>query len=398
VISLLRPKGAIGARETDETHRVSTPLELLFDLCFVVAVGQAGQQLAHAIGRDQAWHGLISYAAVFFAVWWPWMNYSWFATAFDPDDIPFRLATFAQIAGALVIAAGVPRAFEHRDYTVAVIGYVVVRLAYASQWIRVYRDNPGLRGLAARWGGGVLGVQVLWVALQWVHSTSAYELCFGALFAVELLVPYWAGRAGRLPFHPRHISERYGLFTLIVLGETVSAATIAIQEAMNEHDDVGELVLLAIGGLLIVFAAWWIYFAHEVADLLAGQSSPFLWGYGHYVVFASAAAIGAGAEVAAAWTTGSEPIPAALAAASVTLPTAVFLLVTWALQARHFKNSPLAQAVMPVTAAAVLLCTLAGGYAVFLAGLCCALAVVGGLYAQRSGPSEEEAGPRTAED
>jgi low temperature requirement protein LtrA len=396
VISLLRPKGAIGARETDETHRVSTPLELLFDLCFVVAVGQAGQQLAHAIGKDQVGHGLISYALVFFTVWWPWMNYSWFATAFDPDDVPFRLATFAQITGALVIAAGVPRAFEHRDYTVAVIGYVVVRLAFASQWIRVYRDNPDLRGLAARWGGGVLGVQLLWVLLQWVHSTTAYEVGFTVLFVVELLVPYWAGRAGKLPFHPHHIAERYGLFTLIVLGETVSAATVAIQEAMAEHEDVRELVLLALGGLLIVFVSWWIYFAHEMADLLGRQTSPFLWGYGHYAVFASAASIGAGAEVAAAWTTGTERISAALAAAAVTVPTAIFLLVVWALQARHFKNSRAAQAVMPVTAAAVLLCTIAGGYAVFLAGLCCVLAVICGQYARRLGsvagsePSAEE--------
>jgi len=394
IISLLRPKGAIGARESDETHRVSTPLELLFDLCFVVAVGQAGRELAHAIGQDQVWHGLISYAAVFFAVWWPWMNYSWFASAFDPDDVPFRLATFVQIAGSLLIAAGVPRAFEHRDYTVAVIGYVVVRLAFASQWIRVYRDNPELRGLALRWGGGVLGVQVLWVLLQWVHSSTPYEVGFGALFAVELLVPYWAGRAGRMPFHPHHIAERYGLFTLIVLGETVSAATVAIQAAMSEHEDVRELVLLALGGLLIVFVAWWIYFAHEVGELLADQDSPFLWGYGHYAVFASAASIGAGAEVVAAWTTGSEPISADLAASAVTVPTAVFLLAVWALQARHFKSG-LAQAIMPATAAAVLLCTFAGTYAVFLAGLCCVAAVIGGVYAQRLGsavgsePSED---------
>ena len=197
-------------------------------------------------------------------------------------------------------------------------------------------------------------------------------------------MPYWAGRAGTLPFHPHHIAERYGLFTLIVLGETVSAATIAIQEAMSEHEDAKELVLLAIGGLLIVFVAWWIYFAHEMADLLAAQDSPFFWGYGHYAVFASAASIGAGAEVVAAWTTGSEPISAGLAAAAVTVPTAVFLLVVWALQARHFKSG-IAQAVMPTTAAAVLLCTLAGAYAVFLAGLCCVLAVICGEYAQRLG-------------
>ena len=379
-----RPRGAVGARDAEEHHRVSTPLELFFDLCFVVAVGQAGRELAHAIGQGQVGHGVTAYATVFFAIWWAWMNYSWFATAFDPDDIPFRLATFVQIAGALAIAAGVPRAFEHRDFTVVVIGYVIVRLAFASQWLRVYRDNPELRGLAARWGGGVLLVQVLWVALQWVHGSTGYDVAFAVLAAVELLVPYWAGRAGTLPFHPQHIAERYGLFTLIVLGETVSAATVAVQESMSEHEDVRELVLLALGGLLIVFSAWWIYFAHEVGDLLARQASPYLWGYGHYVVFGSAASIGAGAEVVAAWTTGSEHISARLAAASVTVPTAVFLLMVWALQARHFKRGP-AQAIMPAAAAAVLLCTFAGTYAVLLAGLCCAAAVVCGIYGERLG-------------
>ncbi|HWG27812.1 low temperature requirement protein A [Actinospica sp.] len=379
-----RPRGAVGARDTEERHRVSTPLELFFDLCFVVAVGQAGQELAHAIGQGRVAHGVGAYATVFFAIWWAWMNYSWFATAFDPDDIPFRLATFVQIAGSLVIAAGVPRAFGHRDFTVVVIGYVIVRLAFASQWIRVYRDNPELRGLAARWGGGVLVVQVLWVLLQWVHASTAYDVSFAVLAAVELLVPYWAGRAGTLPFHPHHIAERYGLFTLIVLGETVSAATVAVQESMSAHEDVRELVLLALGGLLIVFSAWWIYFAHEVGDLLGERTSPFLWGYGHYVVFGSAASIGAGAEVVAVWTTGSEQISARLAAAAVTVPTAIFLLVVWGLQARHFKSGA-AQAVMPTTAAAVLLCSLAGSYAVLLAGLCCAAAVVCGIYAERLG-------------
>jgi low temperature requirement protein LtrA len=386
IISLRRPrpKGAVGARDSAEHHRVSTPLELFFDLCFVVAVGQAGQELAHAIEQDQLGHGVTAYATVFFAIWWAWMNYSWFATAFDPDDIPFRLATFAQIAGSLVIAAGVPRAFEHRDFTVVVIGYVIVRLAFASQWIRVYRDNPQLRGLAARWGGGVLVVQLLWVLLQFVHASTGYDVAFVALVVVELLVPYWAGRAGTLPFHPHHIAERYGLFTLIVLGETVSAATVAIQGAMSEQEDVRELVLLALGGLLIVFSVWWIYFAHEVGDLLGDQTSPYLWGYGHYIVFASAASIGAGAEVVAAWISGSGEISARLAAASVTVPTAVLLLVVWGLQARHFKSG-LAQAVMPTTALAVLLCSFAGSYAVFLAGLCCAAAVVCGIYGERLG-------------
>jgi low temperature requirement protein LtrA len=390
---LTRSKDAVGARDAEESNRVATPLELFFDLCFVVAVAQAGRELAAAIGHHELGHGLASYAAVFFAIWWPWMNFSWFASGFDPDDIPFRLAAFVQIAGALVIAAGVPRAFEHRDFVIVVVGYVVVRLAFASQWIRVYRDNPELRGTALRWGGGVIGVQVLWVLLQLVHG-QAYQICFGVLVLAEIAVPYWASRAGLSPFHPHHIAERYGSFTLIVLGETVSAATIAIQESTTVHEDLRELLLLAFGGMLIVFAAWWVYFAHEAADLLRGSTASFLWGYGHYLVFASAASIGAGIEVEAAWTSGDDPISARLAAASVTMPTAVFFVMVWILQARHFKTG-WSSVLLPATAVAVLLCTLAGGYAVILAGVCCAVSVAVGECARKAGlvrdaPATEE--------
>jgi len=382
VPDLRQPIGAVQARQQGESHRVSTPLELFFDLCFVVAVGQAGRELALAVGSGQVMHGLASYVTVFFAVWWPWMSYSWFATAFDPDDIPFRLATFVQITGSLIIAAAVPRAFVNHDFHLTVIGYVVLRLAFCSQWVRVYRDNPPLRGTAARWGGGVFVIQVFWVLLQLVHDKVDFDIGFAVLVAAEFAVPYWAGRAGRIPFHPHHIAERYGLFTLIVLGETVSAATIAVQEATVAQEDLKELLGLAFGGLLIVFSAWWVYFAHEMGDLLARQLSPFLWGYGHYVVFAAAASIGAGMEVGAAWTTGKDHISAQLAAAAVTVPTAIYYLAVWLLQARYFKHGR-AQALMPATAAAVLLCTAAGGYAVILAGLCCALALVAGVYEVR---------------
>lgn len=225
-------------------------------------------------------------------------------------------------------------------------------------------------------------IQVFWVLLQLVHDKADYDIGFAVLVAAEITVPYWAGRAGRLPFHPHHIAERYGLFTLIVLGETVSAATVAVQEATVAQEDLKELLALALGGLLIVFSAWWIYFAHEMADLLERQLSPFLWGYGHYVVFAAAASIGAGMEVGAAWTTGEDHISARLAAAAVTVPTAVYYLAVWGLQGRFFKHGR-AQALMPMTAVAVLLCTQAGGYAVILAGACCTVALTAGVYVGR---------------
>src|SRR4051812_5726529 len=120
-------------RDTGEEHRVSTPLELLFDLCFVVAVSQAAARLHHALAAGHLGRGLLGYAMVFFAIWWAWMNFTWFASAYDTDDVLFRLATLVQITGALILAAGVPRAFEDTfsssDAGVVTLGYVVMRLA-----------------------------------------------------------------------------------------------------------------------------------------------------------------------------------------------------------------------------------------------------------------------------
>ena len=94
------------ARDPGQVHRASTPLELLFDLCFVVAVSQAAAQLAHGVEDDHMGPALLGYAMVFFGIWWAWMNFTWFASAYDTDDVPYRLLTLVQMAGALVLAAG----------------------------------------------------------------------------------------------------------------------------------------------------------------------------------------------------------------------------------------------------------------------------------------------------
>src|SRR5262245_46780796 len=98
-------------RDIEEAHRAPTPLELLFDLCFVVAVAIAADALHHSIAADHIGSGIASYLMVFFAIWWAWMNVTWFASAYDTDDLAYRLLMFVEIAGVLVLAAGVPRAF-----------------------------------------------------------------------------------------------------------------------------------------------------------------------------------------------------------------------------------------------------------------------------------------------
>ena len=90
-------------RSPHETHRAVTPLELLFDLVFVVAIAQAAAAFHHSISEAHAVEGLVGFLAVFFGIWWAWMNFTWFASAYDCDDVPYRLAVFLQITGALIL-------------------------------------------------------------------------------------------------------------------------------------------------------------------------------------------------------------------------------------------------------------------------------------------------------
>ncbi|GAA2745618.1 low temperature requirement protein A [Kitasatospora cinereorecta] len=371
-----RPVRPMRARSRDEAHRVATPLELFFDLCFVVAVAQAGRGLAHALAGGHPGHGLYGYVLVFFAIWWAWMNFTWFASAYDVDDVPYRLTTLVQISGVLVLAAGVPRMFDE-DLTLAVCGYLLMRLAMVTQWLRAARcESGGTRTMALRYAAGITVCQLGWTLLLFVpHDVRPYLI--PVLILAELAVPPIAEAHTQSTWHPHHIAERYGLFTIIVLGETVAAATVAMQTAMDEHEALGELMPIAAGGLLICFGAWWIYFAEPVHHHLRSNRQAFLWGYGHYLVLGSAAAVGAGLEVAIEYAVGKAHISAYAATAAVTLPAALYLLTVWALHSRHVKQGA-AQAVLPLSAAAVAACTALGGHGVLAAGLVIAATVATG--------------------
>ncbi|MFJ9868404.1 low temperature requirement protein A [Streptomyces sp. NPDC101165] len=371
------PLRRLTARRRDEAHRVSSPLELFFDLCFVVAIAQAGVQLVHAVAGGHAGNGILNYAMVFFAIWWAWMNFTWFASAYDNDDALYRVVTLVQIAGVLVLAAGVSRAFEHHDYLVVWLGYAIMRLAMVAQWLRAARSAEGPERTAAlRYACGVLLCQVGWLGLILLPEPARLWV-FLVMVVAELSVPVYAERARVTSWHPHHIAERYGLFTIIVLGETIAAATVAVKSALDEHDALGELLPIAAGGLLIVFAAWWIYFVVPIHGHLRSSRQAFLWGYGHYLIFASAAAIGAGLAVEQA--VGKAHISTLSASAAVTLPTALYLLTVWALHSRHFKVGISQQLVLPVTALLVVCCTFLGEWAVLAAGLVSAAAVVVGV-------------------
>ncbi|MDQ1069906.1 low temperature requirement protein A [Streptomyces canus] len=372
------PLRRLTARGRDEAHRVASPLELFFDLCFVVAIAQAGVALVHAIAEGHAGEGILNYAMLFFSIWWAWMNFTWFASAYDNDDALYRVVTLLQIAGVLVLAAGVPRAFEDHEFLAVWLGYVIMRLALIAQWLRVARSSEGAeRTMALRYVFGVLLCQVGWLGLLLLPE-GGRAWVFLVMVVLEMAVPPFAERDHPTSWHPHHIAERYGLFTIIVLGETIAAATVAVKSGLDENDALDELLPIAMGGLLIIFAAWWIYFVVPIHGHLRSNKQAFLWGYGHYLVFASAAAIGAGLEVAVEQAVGKAHISTLAASTAVTLPTALYLLTVWVLHSRHFKVGIAQQLVLPATALAVICCTFLGDWAVPAAGIVATLAVVTG--------------------
>lgn len=325
------------ARDPHEPHRVASSLELFFDLVFVVAVSIASVQLHHALAEAHVADGVVTFAMVFFAIWWAWMNFTWFATSFDTDDWLYRVLTIVQMSGVLVLAAGIPPMFEHHDLSLLVAGYVVMRLAMVTQWLRASRAPGGRRRTALRYAGGIALVQVLWVGVLFLPS-SLTTVAFVVLVVAELAVPVFSERAGQTPWHPHHITERYGLFTLIVLGESLLASANAIIGALHDTDAVGPLVGIAALTLVVTAALWWIYFwpAHHTA--IGGFGASLLYGYGHYVIFASAAALSAGIELEIDVLTGHSEIMPPAASFAYTVPIAVFMVGIWTVAIRRHRD------------------------------------------------------------
>jgi low temperature requirement protein LtrA len=403
----VRLLATMSSRDPDEPHRASTPLELFFDLTFVVAVAQASNTMHHLLVDGHAGDGLVAFPLVFFGIWWAWMNFTWFASAYDPDDAAYRVTVLVQMAGVLVFAAGVPRLLEDLDLGVTVAGYVIMRIGAVTQWLRAAAQDPDRRPGTLRYAMGIASCQAGWVALAAVAPDSWLVPGFVALALVELAVPVWAERRAPTNWHPGHIGERYGLFTLLVLGESVLSATAAMETALDEGGPFGDLVTTAVGGFLVVAGMWWVYFDQPVGRLLSrareafsslDETQSFVWGYGHYLVFASAATVGVGLAVAVDQAVGRSTLTDLEAALTLTVPVTVYLLTVWLLHWRYKTPGLFRVVACPVTATLVLASSWSGEPAL-LTGLAVAALVVGSLLAHETpaGPSEEAAPAREAE-
>lgn len=238
-----------------------------------------------------------------------------------------------------------------------------MRLAMVGQWLRAAASDPDRRTTARRYALGISLLQLAWVGMRWIPHL--WGPGFLILAALELAVPVWAERTTPTTWHPEHIAERYGLLTLIVLGESILAATVAVQAALASGEALSPLLPIVVGGVLIAYSMWWMYFDRPVHDLLTSLAKAVVWGYGHYFVFAAAAAVGAGLAVSVDQATHHSKVGPVGAGAAVAVPVAVFLLCLWFLHDRpEYRQTrwfgPIAAVVVSLTPFT--------GYAVLLTG------------------------------
>lgn len=348
----LRP---MRARDVHQPHRVATSLELLFDLVTVIAVASAAAGLHHAIAGGHTADGVVRFAMAFFGIWWAWMNYTWFASAYDNDDGLFRLLTLAIMGGALVMASGIELFFKSLDLTMIVTGYVVMRVGMVVLWLRAALGDPARRPTTLTYALGIALVQVYWAGLLLVGPSSfvLLSLLFALGAAFEIAVPALAERNGRTPWHRHHVIERYGLLNIIVLGETLLAGSLALRAVAGEQFQIA-LVHVALSSLVIVFAMWWLYFSKEEHLRSQDLGRSLTWGYGHVLIFAAGAAVGAGFAVVVDIVSGHAQVLPSIGNYAVAVPVALYLLGLWFVRDRFYFND-MARHVLPAFAALILL-------------------------------------------
>jgi low temperature requirement protein LtrA len=347
-MSLSHRIGRMTGRDPHEAHRAATPLELLFDLVFVVAFSQIGSQTAHQLELGHLPTALVGFAFTTFAVTWAWINYSWLASAYDNDDLFFRLATMVVMIGVLVVALGVPPVFhsleEGRifDNTVMVAGYVIMRLATVALWARVAMHDEARRRTAIAYIVNISIAQLGWIALIFLNMPIGITLVVTTLLTLfELAGPLFAElRFGRTPWHAHHIAERYGLLVIITLGEVILGTILAISAVLEVDGWTLETGVVAFSGVALAFGMWWVYFAIPWGRVLARHPErSFAWGYLQIALFGALVGVGAGLHVAAYVIGGEAHVDATFAALTIAVPVLAFetlLFVLYAVLVRQF--------------------------------------------------------------
>ncbi|MFF1573703.1 low temperature requirement protein A [Leifsonia sp. NPDC058292] len=342
----------MAGRDPAERGRTTTPLELLYDLTYVVAFAAAADQLAEQLGHGVIWPALGAYVFAVWAVSWAWLNFTWFASAYGNDDVLFRVATIVQMIGVIVLTYGLPVSFEAAAHgespnnLLMVIGYVIMRVPLIVLWLRAASEDPDHRRNAISYVLIISAAQLGWLLTAVIPLAAGVTVvCLVVLALAEMVAPVIATeRYGFSPWNPGHVAERFALLTLITIGEVIAGTTSAVGTLTQESGWSVEAVLIASSGLVIAAAVWWTYFL--VPSRLVLEEKPertFGWRYAHLALFGSIAAIGAGLHLTTiAMEKGGVSLLGIALALTVPLATTIAIIfLVWSVLMRSFDLSHL---------------------------------------------------------
>jgi low temperature requirement protein LtrA len=271
---LIRPPQLQHGQNDADKQRTATWLELFFDLAFVLVVAE----LAAGLRNDLTIQGVLVFAGLFTSVWWAWAGFTFYANRFDTDDIVYRLAKLTAMLAVAGLAASASDATGDLAAQFALC-QAALRIVLVCLYLRAYRHVVQARTLIAVYvvAEGLAGA--LWLAGAVAPAPARY-LCWAAAVAAEAAAPVMATlRSAGLPLHFEHLPERFGLFVILVLGESIAAIAVGVHETHWGP----ATVTVAILGFIAAVSLWWTYFdlagagaTHTLAPTGTGRS-PWDW-------------------------------------------------------------------------------------------------------------------------
>jgi low temperature requirement protein LtrA len=273
----------------DQGERHATWLELFFDLVFVISIAE----VVHTLEDYRTLADFLGMAGLFVAVWWAWVGYTVYADRFDTDDLVHRVLVLAGMLAVIAMALSIHDAL-HGGSTQFALAFVAVRGIVLLLNARARRHAAEARPLLNLFLAAFSTGASLWLVSVFVPEPARY-LLWGLALLIELSAP-WVGRRqiAKAPVHASHLVERFGLFTLIVLGESVISVA---QGAANVNWTAGTLAA-AVGGFLAVACLWWLYFDRLDEAAVRSVLRGLVWNYAHLPLLAGLVSVAVGTEFA----------------------------------------------------------------------------------------------------
>lgn len=276
----------------DEGERTATWLELFYDLAFVATVAMLGTRLL----ADTSLTGWFSYSAYFVLVWWLWASHTFYADRYDTDDLVYRFLAGGQIIAIAILAASVSTG-PAGSTVVFAAAYTAARVLLLLLYTRAYRFVPATRPLVHGYLVGFGVGAILWIVSIFVPEPARFWV-WGIALSIDLVTPFIMRRAqAASPLDVSHLPERFGLFTILVLGETIVAVTVGLGHVEWQWTT----TIAGVAGLAIATGLWWIHFDNVDGKVVRRKGGgkawqPTVWIYSHLPLAIGIAMIGVGVE------------------------------------------------------------------------------------------------------